>query len=284
MRGRGAKQSNLSSLSSQSNDLSTYMTQSPPKDPTEHKMQSKYQELFDTEIEAQQVAPPELVPADEDPVIDEILKEEPENQVVVYGPQRATAQTATATQQMIGMDNSSIPAFLRPINEPLPAIHFKDIIGVKPTAAETKDIRQARINKLDKKPLLAIDEEPFNLPKISEEDMKKYRAQTAQNRQAEEKQAEEPSEPTSTSIEGYDEFQKYITDKEKKRKKEITNGILGKMLIKNNIKDPKTGKPFIIDPSNRVKVKGSSTALNNTQLTELLETNYKPGFIYKKLS
>ena len=79
--------------------------------------------------------------ADEDPVIDEILKQEPENQVVVYEPQRAAAATTTtATEQLIGIDNSSKPAFLRPINAPLPAIYFKDIIGQKPTEAETKDI------------------------------------------------------------------------------------------------------------------------------------------------
>ena len=56
------------------------------------------------------------------------------------------------------------------------------------------------------------------------------------------------------------------------------------MLIKNDIKDPTTGKTFVLDGYNRVHVRGSSTALNNTQLTELLLTNYKPGFVYKKLS
>ena len=70
-------QSNLSSFFDRSNrneDLTTNMTQSPPKEPTETKMKTKYDELLEVEIEAQQVAPPELVTADEDPVIDEILK------------------------------------------------------------------------------------------------------------------------------------------------------------------------------------------------------------------
>jgi outer membrane protein assembly factor BamB len=38
--------------------------------------------------------------------------------------------------------------------------------------------------------------------------------------------------------------------------------------------DPTTGKAFVLDNSNRVHVKGNSTALNNTQLTELLLKNY----------
>ena len=151
------QQSSLSSLFSQPEDLSTYITKAPPKEPTETKMQSKYEELLTDEIEAQQVVSPEVIQAVEDPVIDEVLRQEPENQVVVYEPQRAAARTATATEQLIGIDNSTLPAFLRPINTPSPAIHFKDVIGLKPTVAETKDIRQARINKLDKKPLLAIE-------------------------------------------------------------------------------------------------------------------------------
>ena len=56
------------------------------------------------------------------------------------------------------------------------------------------------------------------------------------------------------------------------------------MLIKNKVKDPRTGNVFVIDPSNRVHVKGSTNALNSQQLTELLLSNYKPGFVYKKLS
>ena len=95
---------------------------------------------------------------------------------------------------------------------------------------------------------------------------------------------ESENKVVGSSIEGYDDFQKYITDKEKKKSKQITNGILGKMLIKNKINDPTTGKVFVLDNSNRVHVKGNSTALNNTQLTELLLSNYKPGFVYKKLS
>jgi len=93
---------------------------------------------------------------------------------------------------------------------------------------------------------------------------------------------EEPeSQVVGSSVAGYDDFQKYITDKELKRKKEITNAKLGRMLIQNKITDPTTGKVFVIDPSNRVHVKGNTNSLTNQQLTELLLNNYKPGFVYK---
>jgi hypothetical protein len=87
--------------SSQSNDLSTYIPQSLPKEPTETKMQSKYQELYELELGAEQVVPPEKVPAKTDPIIDEVLEDiEPENQLVVYGPQRV-GESSTATEQAI---------------------------------------------------------------------------------------------------------------------------------------------------------------------------------------
>ena len=38
-------------------------------------MQSKYEELFTDEIEAEQVVSPDVVPAAEDPVIDEVLED-----------------------------------------------------------------------------------------------------------------------------------------------------------------------------------------------------------------
>ena len=61
------------------------------------------------------------------------------------------AQSATATQQIMGMDNTSIPRFLMPINTPSPTIRLNDIIGLRPTVAETKNMRQKRIDALDKK-------------------------------------------------------------------------------------------------------------------------------------
>ena len=281
-------QSSLSSFFDRSNrneDLTTYFTQSPPKDPTETKMKTKYDELFEFELDAEQVVPPEVVPAKTDPVIDEILEEiEPENQVVIYGPQRATAQTATATQQMMGMDNSTIPAFLRPINAPSPVTHLDDIIGLRPTRAETRDIREARIKKLDKKPVLAIEDERVEIPTFTAEELKAYKEKTKETRQAETTNTEPDNLEVGSSIEGYDDFVKFITDKEKKKSRQLTNATLGRILIKNNVLDPTTGKVFIVDGSGRVKVKGSSTAITNQVLTDLLRENYKPGFVYKKIS
>ena len=278
-------------MQSPSEYLSTYMTKSPPKDPTETKMKSKYDELFEDELDAQQVVSPEVVPAKEDPVIDEVLEEiEPENKIVVYGKQRAGSTSATATEQLIGIDNSSKEPFTRPINKPLPRINLKDVISeVEGLRGNKSDIREARLKFLEpERPQRSIkqsiDDEPVDIPTFTAEEMKAYKEKTKETRQAESTTPEPDNEAVGSSIEGYDEFQKYITDKEKKRKKEITNGTLGKMLIKNKITDPTTGKVFVLDSYNRVHVKGNSTALNNTQLTELLLNNYKPGFVYKKIS
>ncbi len=71
-------------------------------------------------------------------------------------------------------------------------------------------------------------------------------------------------------------FVSYISDAKK-----IKNGDLGNILIKNNITDPKTGNPFYVNINNKVLVRGSTSTLNRTQLTELLREKYKPGFVYK---
>ena len=290
------KQSNLSSLSSQSNDLSTYMTQSPPKEPTETQMQSPYEELLEDEIEAQQVVSPEVVAAVEDPVIDEILEEEPENQVVVYEPQRATAQTATATQQLIGIENSTLTAFLRQINTPIPTMHLKDIIGLRPTVAETTDMRQKRIDKLDKKtdkepdkkPLLAIEDEPIDIPKFTAEELKAYKDKTKESRKAE-AVVEENKEPAAQGVEGYEDFVKYISNKN------TYNWMLANILIKNGITDPKTGNGFYVaeikDPKKKKDTKkqvarmhGSTNTLDKTYLSELLRKKYNDGLIKNYLN
>ena len=52
------QQSSLSSLFSQPEDLSTYITKAPPQEPTETEMQSKYEELYEDELDAEQVVSP----------------------------------------------------------------------------------------------------------------------------------------------------------------------------------------------------------------------------------
>ncbi len=236
-----------------------------------------------SDIIATQVDQPgeETVAAIEEPVIqEEILKEEPENQITVYEPQRATAQTATATQQMMGMDNSSIPTFLRPINVPSPIIRLNDIIGQRPTATETKDIRQARIDKLDKKPVLAIEDEKVDIPVISEEDMKNYKKQTEDARKAEETTE---SQEVGSSVEGYDDFVKYISNKN------TYNWKLADILIKNGITDPKTGNGFYIrkikgSDKQIAMIHGSNKTVDKTYLTELLRQKYNEGLIKNYLN
>ena len=75
-----------------------------------------------------------VVTAVEDPVIDQVLEELPENQIVIYGPQKA-GQTGTATAQFINPIDGSLQPFppLR-INKPLPTIRMADLIAetVKP--------------------------------------------------------------------------------------------------------------------------------------------------------
>ena len=51
----------------QQEDVTTYITPTSPKEPTETKMQSNYQELLTDEIEAQ--GSPQIIPAYEEPVI-----------------------------------------------------------------------------------------------------------------------------------------------------------------------------------------------------------------------
>ncbi len=149
-----------------------------------------------------------------------------------------------------------------------------DIIGLRPTIAETKDIREARIKKLDKKPVLAIEDEKVDIPAISEEDMKKYKKQTEDVRKAE----ETTTEPTAKGVEGYDDFVKYIS------RKETYNWMLGEILIKNGITDPATGNQFYINNSNQVLRRGGKTAFNKNFLAGLLMKKYNDGLIKNYLN
>ena len=113
----------------------------------------------------QNIDPPEKVPEliirAEDPFIDQVLEELPENQIIVYEPQRA-GQTGTVTAQLLNPIDNSIP---RPppfrINKPLPTIRMADIIATnaKPLSltqiSEKERVREARLKAVEpKKPLL----------------------------------------------------------------------------------------------------------------------------------
>jgi hypothetical protein len=266
------------------------MTQSPPKEPTEAKMQTKYQELLSDEIEAQQVVSPEVVPSDEDPVIDEILKEEPENQLTIYEqpekqivinePQR-TATTATATQQLLGIDDSSLPQLTGRINASNPLIRMNDIfkenvktllpVQIRNIEAE----RQARLRAFDKQ--LAIKQLAETETKAS------IKQQPETETKASTKAEDTQTESTAKGVEGYDDFIKYISNKN------TYNWMLANILIKNGITDPKTGNGFYVSKvkgseKQIARMHGSTNTLDKTYLSELLRKKYNDGLIKNYLN
>ena len=210
---------------------------------------------IDPPIQDEEEAPPAEV-NDQQLVV---FEPEPEQKLVVYTQPEKVNTSATATEQLIGKDDSAKPPFLRPINAPLTAINLRDVIGLRPTASETKDIRQARINKLDKKPLLAIEDEPIDIPTFTADELKAYKDKTKETRQAE-----------STNTEPDPNAEKPERTAFKAKIKSSTNKELGNILIKNNIKEPTTGNDYYIDTKNRVKVRGGTRVFDKTYLTEQL--------------
>lgn len=223
------------------------------------------QETIISEIkEADKVTPIEAVTAVEDEEITEALKKLPENQLVVYGKQKAqSSSTATAltTKKNINPIDNTIPSFLRPINKPLPRIYAKDLIRQGPTKEQEEAMRQARINKLDKKPL-QIEEKKIDVPKFTEEEMNEYKKYTKQVKEAEQEDEDE------NKIDPLEEKIKDMSIKE-----------LGKLLIDNKIKS-KDGNDYAISADGkRVYLKGKIQLKQN--LSELARQNYKDGKIKK---
>lgn len=156
-----------------------------------------------------------VVTAAEDPVIEQVLEEMPENQMIVYGPQRA-GQTSTATEQINIIDNSIPPPQPLRINRPLPTIRMSDIIAAnaKPlslTQISQKVIeREARLKALEKK---KPDIEP-EIPTFSKEELNQYKEQT--------------QKATKQEKEGLKDFERKIEN--------MTNRQLGQLLKDNNLK------------------------------------------------
>ena len=121
--------------------------------------------------EADKITPMEAVTAVEDEEIIEALKELPENQLVVYGQQKAQASstaTALTTKDTNPIDNSSRP-YLKPINIPPPIIRPKDIQGQGLTPTQRDKVREAWSNRFEtKKPLKTIEEEKKPKPDFEE--------------------------------------------------------------------------------------------------------------------
>jgi hypothetical protein len=209
----------------------------------------------------------ELIKAVEDKEITEALKELPENQLVSYGKQKAqssSTSTALTTKKNINPIDNTFPSFLRPINKPLPRIYAKDLIRPGTTKEQEEAMRQARINKLDKKPL-QIEEEKIDIPKFTEDELNAYKSQTKQAKQAEEEKQEDEEE---NKIDPLEEKIKDMSIKE-----------LGKLLIDNKIKS-KDGNDYAISADGkRVYLKGKIQLKQN--LSELARQNYKDGKIKK---
>ena len=197
----------------------------------------------------------DLITAVEDKKITETLKELPENQLVLYGPQKTgSTSTATAVTNVNPIDNT-IPSFLRPINKPLPRIYAKDLIRPGPSKEQEEAMRQARINKLDKKPL-QIEDEKIDVPSFTEDETKK---------QIVEQTKKEPEEN--------------IIDPQEEKIKGMSVKELGKLLIDNKIKSKDDNKYTISADGKRVLLNGKIQLKQN--LSEVARENYKDGKIKK---
>jgi hypothetical protein len=148
----------------------------------------------------------DLITAVEDKEITETLKQLPENQLIIRRPQKTKGtSTATAVVNINPIDNT-IPAFLRPINKPLPRIYAKDLIRPGTTKEQEEIMRQARISKLDKKPL-QIEDEPTNIPNFTEDELNAYKKSIKEAKKAaeESKKAAEESKKAAEDDEDEDE-------------------------------------------------------------------------------
>jgi hypothetical protein len=263
----------------QQEDLSTYMTQAPPKDPTETKMQSKYEELYTDEIEAEQVVSPEVIPVAEDPVIDEVLEDiEPESQIVVYG-----SPTKETIPKKNDIDNST-PSPVSPINTPLPSVYLEDVINNTATPFYQK-LKERR----DKKPVLAI--EPQSTQDEAEDTIRLLTSILKPKPQPTPPKPPKPpkppvvaavaaEEPNDSNLDESPEL-RALKDNFKKDGKYQYNWQMGQLLIDNDIRDPKTGNKFYINPSNKVLVRGGDRAIDKEGLKDVILKSFNDKKIKK---
>ena len=208
----------------------------------------------------------------EDPVIEQVLEEMPENQIVIYGPQRA-GQTATATGQIINPIDKSIPPpppFR--FNKPLPTIRISDIIAenAKPLSltqiSEKERVREARLKALEpKKPLLAIESQTSQ---ADAEDTIKL----LENLLKPDKKKEENESKNTLDQEDSPELRAF-----KDLLRGMQNKDMGNLLIKNKIKGP-DGKNYTINKSG---VNLGSARASKQYLREALLQAFNEGKITK---
>lgn len=194
-----------------------------------------------------------VVTAAEDPVIEQVLEEMPENQIVIYGPQKV-GQTSTATEQIINpIDNSIPPPPQLRINKPLPTVRMADIIAAnsKPlslTQISQKEIeREARLRALEKK-------KPVVEPEI------------AQVKDDDDESKNKSDQGDSPELRAFKDLLKGLKNKD-----------MGNLLIKNKIKGP-DGKNYTVNKSG---VNIGSERASKQYLSEALLQAFNEGKIAK---
>jgi hypothetical protein len=202
----------------------------------------------------------------EDPVIDQVLEELPENQIVVYGPQRA-GQTGTATAQLVNpIDNSIPPPPPLRINQPLPTIRMADIIAAnaKPLSltqvSEKERVREARLKALEPKKV-----EPV-LPEFTEEELDNYRKYFQQVEPVVEEESKPLEQGDSQELEA---LKAKLTDPNFSRKDMVN------LLSRNGITE-KDGLKYKIYEKN---VNLGSKSTTRTALTEHILKEFNAGRI-----
>ena len=135
-------------------------------------------------------------------------------------------------------------------------------------------MRQKRIDALDKKPLLAIEDEPDYIPAFTAEELNAYKDKTKETRQAE--------ETTDKAIDNsLDESPELRAFKDSFKNKYRWNWQMGQLLIDNGIRDPKTGNEFYINPSNKVLIRGTKSAIDKETLKDILLKSFNDKKIKK---
>ena len=136
--------------------------------------------------------------------------------------------------------------------------------------------------KLDKKPLLAIEpqstqDEAKDTIKILE-DILKPKPPTPTKPPPPAAAAEDEPDTDKSHLDDSPQLRAF---KDSFKNKYRWNWQMGQLLIDNGVKDPKTGNNFYVNPSNKVLVRGSRTALDKEALKDYLLTAFNDGLIKK---
>jgi hypothetical protein len=177
-------------------------------------------------IEQEQVIEPEPQP---------LLMIEPEPTALIINEPQKAQTTATATQLLLGMDNSSIPPTIKPFREALPQInkeYIQNLPGLRISDEETKKQREARVKK-------------FDTPKIEQE----------------KPQTKAPPPKAEEIISPEDETPNTPKDPRLVEIERLTITQMGELLMKNNVKGPNNqpytksldGKRVLLSGKNQLK-------------------------------